>query len=329
MIAVTGANGLLGSYILRLLHERKQPFVALKRNGSDTTHLSDLTEHIIWREGDITDSLSLPEAFEGVTGIIHTAGMVSFNPRNAKKVFATNTTGTHNVVDIALALGIKRLVHVSSVSALGRQKDQTEVDERNKWIESPLNSYYAQSKYNAELEVFRGQEEGLSTVIINPSVILGYSNWDKSSSQLFKYAWQEKPFYMSGAMNFVDVRDVATIAIQLFDSTIENERFILNAGAVPFKDLFDTLARNFGKKGPSIKVDKPFLAPLAALESLRTRLTGSEPIITRETARLAGTHYYYRAEKIKKALNFQFQSFEATALWCCKRYTELYTRKNH
>lgn len=329
MIAVTGANGLLGSYIVRLLHERKTPFVALKRKGSDTKHLNDLTGHIIWRDADVTDIFSLQESLADVTGIIHTAGMVSFNPRNAEKVFQTNTFGTQNIVNVALTLGIKRLLHVSSVSALGRQKDQTEVDERNKWVESPLNSYYAQSKYTAELEVFRGQEEGLSTVVINPSVILGYSNWDKSSSQLFKYAWQQKPFYMGGAMNFVDVRDVASIALQLFDSSIENERFILNAGSVPFKNLFDTLAGNFGKKGPFIKVDKPFLAPLAALESLRTRLMGTEPIITRETARLAGTHYYYKAEKIKKALNFQFQTFETTAQWCCERYGELYAVKNH
>lgn len=329
MIAVTGANGLLGSYIVRLLHERQQPFVALKRKNSDTTHLNDLSDFVIWRDADVTDGESLQEALTGVTGIIHTAGMVSFNPRNAEKVFRTNTFGTQNVVNIALSSGIKRLLHVSSVSALGRQKNQTEVNEHNKWVESPLNSYYAQSKYTAELEVFRGQEEGLQTVIINPSVILGYSNWDKSSSQLFKYAWQQKPFYMGGVMNFVDVRDVASIALQLFDSTIENERFILNAGSVPFKKLFDTLAGNFGKKGPFIKVDKPFLVPLAALESLRTRLTGTEPIITRETARLAGTHYYYKAEKIEKALNFQFQSFEATAQWCCERYAELYAVKNH
>lgn len=329
MIAVTGANGLLGSYIVRLLHERKEPFVALRRNNSDTAHLGDLTQYILWREADVTDSIALQEALAGVTGIIHTAGMVSFNPRNAAKVFQTNTFGTQNVVNAALASGITRLLHVSSVAALGRQKDQPEADETSKWVESPLNSYYAQSKYNAELEVFRGQEEGLRTVIINPSVILGYSNWDKSSSQLFKYAWQQKPFYMGGVMNFVDARDVARAALQLFDSAIENERFILNAGSVPFKTLFDTLAGNFGKKGPFIKVDKPFLAPLAALESFRTRITGTEPIITRETARLAGTHYYYSAQKIKKALNFEFQSFEATAQWCCERYAELYAIKNH
>lgn len=328
MIAVTGANGLLGSYIVRLLHERRQPFVALKRKDSNIGHLSDLTDFISWRDADVTDEVSLQEALADVSGIIHTAAFVSFNPRNAEKVFCVNVTGTKNVVNAALAGNVKRLLHVSSVAALGRQKNQRQVDETNKWADSSFNSNYALSKYRAELEVFRGQEEGLSTVIINPSVILGYSNWDKSSSQLFKYAWQEKPFYMDGSFNYVDVRDVASIALQLFDSTIAHERFIVSAGSVDFKNFFDTVARNFGKKGPSIKVGKPFLRPLAAVESLRTRLSRSEPIITHETARLAGTHYFYNAQKIQKALNFKFQSFDDTTAWCCNRYRELYAGKN-
>jgi dihydroflavonol-4-reductase len=329
MVAVTGANGLLGSYIVRLLHERKQPFVALKRKDSNISHLNDLVGYIIWRDADVTDEDSLHEALSDVTGIIHTAAFVSFNPRNAEKVFNVNVIGTQNIVNAALAGKTKRLLHVSSVAALGRQKDQTEVDETNKWVDSTINSNYAQSKYRAELEIFRGQEEGLSTVIVNPSVLLGYSNWDKSSSQLFKYAWQEKPFYMDGSFNYVDVRDVASIILQLFDSTIEHERFILNAGSIGFKDFFDSLARNFNKKGPTIKVRKPFLKPLAAFESLRTRLSRTEPIITRETARLAGTHFHYNAQKIQKTLNFKFQSFDSTADWCCSRYRELYGGKNH
>lgn len=329
MIAVTGANGLLGSYIVRLLHERKQPFVAIKRKSSDIRHLSDLQKHILWRDADITDEVALREALADVTGIIHTAAFVSFNPRNAQKVFAINIDGTRNVVNAALAVNVKRLLHVSSVAALGRQKAQHEVDETNKWVDSPFNSNYALSKYRAELEVYRGQEEGLSTVIINPSVILGYSNWDKSSSQLFKYAWQEKPFYMDGSFNYVDVRDIASIALQLFESKIERERFILNAGSVGFKDFFDTLSRNFNKNGPTIRVGKPFLKPLAALESFRTKLTGTEPIITLETARLAGTHFHYSAKKIKKTLDYNFQTFDATVKWCCSRYAELYGGKNH
>jgi dihydroflavonol-4-reductase len=329
MIAVTGANGLLGSYIVRLLHERKKPFVALKRKDSNTSHLNDLADYIQWRNADITDEDSLHEALSDVTGIIHTAAFVSFNPRNAEKVFNVNVKGTQNVVNAALAGKIKRLLHVSSVAALGRQKNQTEVDETNRCVDSALNSNYAQSKYRAELEVFRGQEEGLSTVIINPSVILGYSNWDKSSSQLFKYAWQEKPFYMDGSFNYVDVRDAASIALQLFDSPVEHERFILNAGSIGFKDFFDTLAGHFNKKGPTIKVGKPFLKPLAALESVRTRFSKTEPIITRETAGLAGTHFFYNAQKIQKTLNLKFQSFDDTANWCCSQYRELYGRKNH
>ncbi len=329
MIAVTGANGLLGSYIVRLLHDRNQSFVALKRKDSNINHLNDLTEFITWRDVDITDEVSLREALTDVTGIIHTAAFVSFNPRNSEKVFSINAEGTKNVINAALAGKVKRLLHVSSVAALGRQKEQQEVDETNKWIDSPINSYYAQSKHLAELEAFRGQEEGLSTVIINPSVILGYSNWDKSSSQLFKYAWQEKPFYMDGYFNYVDARDVATIALQLFDSKIERERFILNAGSIGFKKFFDTLASNFNKKEPSIKVGKSFLKPLAFVESLRTRISGTEPIITRETARLSGTHFYYNAQKIQKTLDFKFQSFDDTARWCCNRYRELYGGKNH
>lgn len=329
MIAVTGANGLLGSYIVRLLHEQKRPCIAIKRNNSDIRHLSDLHNYVLWRDADITDEVTLREALTGATGIIHTAAFVSFNPRNAAKVFAVNVDGTRNVVNAALSANVKRLLHVSSVAALGRQKDQQEVDETNKWVDSSFNSNYAQSKYRAELEIFRGQEEGLRTVIINPSVILGYSNWDKSSSQLFKYAWQEKPFYMDGSFNYVDVRDVASIAIRLFDSQVEHERFILNAGSVGFKDFFDTLARNFHKKGPTLRVGKPFLKPLAALESLRTHLTGSEPIITRETARLAGTNFFYNARKIQKTLDYNFQTFDATVKWCCSRYAELYGGKNH
>ena len=329
MIAVTGANGLLGSYIVRELHQQKLPFIALKRKDSNIENLYDLENFITWRDADVADPDSLLEAFQNVTGVIHTAAFVSFNPRNADNVFKINATGTRNVVNAALGLSVKRLLHVSSVAALGRQKDQTTLDEQNKWTESPMNSYYAQSKYIAELEVFRGQEEGLSTVIINPSVILGYSNWDKSSSQLFKYAWQEKPFYMTGSMNYVDVRDVAKIAVNLFLSPIENERFILSAGSITFKDFFDSLAHSFGKKGPTIRVGKPFLQPLAFLETIRSRLTGSEPIITRETARLAGSHFEYNAQKIKKTLNFEFQTFDNTVQWCCKAYDELYRGKNH
>lgn len=328
MIAVTGSTGLLGSYIIRKLVANNTAFVALKRKDSDVSLLHDLKEKITWRDVEITNPVSVEEAFSEVTGVIHTAAYVSFNPRKAKKIFEINTEGTRNVVNACLENNIKRLLHVSSVSALGRQKGQTILSEENKWIESGFNSTYGESKYQAELEVFRGQEEGLSTVILNPSVILGFSNWDKSSTQLFKYVWNERPFYINGSLNYVDVRDVADIAFQLFKSPLESERFILSAGSMPFKTFFDKVAQQLQKKGPSLKVSATLAKLLGRFESGRTWLTGSEPIITRETARLVDTFFEYDNQKVKKALNFNFQTIDATLQWCCEEYKRQHGIKN-
>jgi nucleoside-diphosphate-sugar epimerase len=328
MIAVTGATGLLGSYIVRALCESNTSFVALKRKGSDTSLLDDLKEKITWRDTDITNPVLLQESLTNVTGVIHTAAYVSFNPRKANKIFKINTEGTHNVVNACLLNGVKRLLHVSSVSALGRQKGQTNLNEENKWVDTSSNSTYGESKYKAELEVFRGQEEGLSTVIINPSVILGFSHWDKSSTQLFKYVWNQRPFYIDGSLNYVDVRDVAEISLQLFNSSIEAQRFILSAGSLPLKTFFDKTAREFQKKGPSIKVNGTFAKILAGIESGRTWLTGSEPLITSEAARLVNSFFQYDNQKVKKALNFNFQSVDATLQWCCQQYNQQHQIKN-
>jgi nucleoside-diphosphate-sugar epimerase len=327
MIAVTGGNGLLGSHIVRKLYETKTPFVALKRAGSDISLLKDLPD-ISWRDTDIVDPVSLREALEGVTGVYHTAAFVSFNPRRAKTVFEINTTGTQNLMNICLADGIKRVLHVSSVAALGRQVGQTHLNEENKWTDSSLHSHYASSKYKAELEVFRAQEEGLSTVIINPSVILGFSDWNKSSAQLFQYVWKERPFYIDGPLNYVDVKDVAEASVQLFNSSFEGERFILSAGTMPLKMFFDKVAQAFQKSSPSLKVNPTLAKTLATLELGRTWLMGTEPLITREATRLINANFEYDSQKVKNALNFKFQSIDSTIAWCCQQYSHLHGVKN-
>lgn len=321
MIAVTGATGLVGSYIVRHLYKSNIPFVALRRSHSDLSSLQDLQDKINWREADVNDPVSLQHAFKDVTGVIHAAGYVSFNPHKTRKIFQVNTQGTRHVVDACLAGSIKRLLHISSIAALGRQKDQTKLNEENKWVNNSFNGKYAESKYKAELEIFRGQEEGLSTVIVNPSVILGFSNWDKSSTQLFKYVWNEKPFYINRYLNYVDVRDVADICLQLFNAPIEGERFILNAGTVHLKTFFDKTAARFQKKAPHIQVNSSLAKILAEVEIFRSWLIRSEPFITRETARSVETYFEYDNQKVKKALNFNFQTIDATLQWCCEQYT--------
>jgi len=327
MIAVTGANGLLGSFIVRKLIEHGEPFVALKRRDSDTSLLSDVAAKITWRDADVLDTVSLREAFDQVSHVIHAAATVSFNPRRARHVMEINAEGTRHVVNECLAAGVNRLVHISSIGALGAQRGQTLVDESNKWLEGSPHSVYAESKYLAELEVFRGQEEGLSTIMINPSVILAPADWNKSSAQLFKYVWNEKPFYTEGDINIVDVRDVANIVHTLLHHSVAGERFICNAGSLSFKKFFEKIAIQFNKKAPALKIGKTVLRIGAAAEGMRSRITGAEPLITKETARISGSHFLYNNEKIRKALSYEFQPIDETLQWCCQYYMTEASRK--
>ena len=327
MIGVTGANGLLGSFIIRKLIEENEPFIAFKRSNSDVSLLSDLSEKIQWRELDLCNPVSMDDALQGVTAIIHAAAMVSFNPRKASAISRINTDGTRNLVNACLANGIRHFIHISSVGALGRVKDQTLIDENHKWVESASHNSYATSKYLAELEVFRAQEEGLRTVILNPSVILAPADWTKSSARLFKYIWDEPLFYIDGSLNYVDVRDVATVAWKVLNSGTENERFIVSAGAVSFKEFFDAVARRFGKRPPMIKLNANLLKIVAGFEAIRAKLRRSEPLVTPDAARLAGNFFQFQNNKIITELDFEFRPLGNTLDWCCQYYMQNFALK--
>lgn len=327
MIAVTGANGLLGSFIVRDLVGRNKKVIAIKRSSSDIHLLKDIAHLVEWRNADVTDPLAIQDAIQGATQVIHAAALVSFNPAHQKQLLHINVAGTRNLVNACIDEKINRFVHISSVAALGRQKDQTMIDESNKWTESQSNSVYGESKYRAELEVFRAQEEGLNTVIINPSVILAAADWNKSSAKLFKYVWDQRPYYIGGSLNYVDVRDVAEISAKLLELPVQSERYIVNAATVSFIDFFSMIAERFDKKPPSVKVGKPFLKILASIESIRAKLTQKDPLITKETARLANAHFTYSNQKIRNTLNFSFKSIETTLAWCCDHYLNVLGKK--
>jgi len=324
MIAITGANGLLGSYILRKLVSEQVPVIALRRRESDLSHLNDLN-HVTWREVDILNPVSLQESFKDVTTVIHTAALVSFNPRLIKKIMEVNVEGTQNVVNACLSMHIPRLIHISSVAALGRKKGSVEIDEAARWIESDLNSDYAKSKYLAELEVWRAAEEGLSVSVINPSVILAPTDWSKSSAQLFQYVWKEKRFYSDTKINYVDVRDVVEIVWQVYSRNISGEKYIANAGSIPIKQLFDQIAVRFQKKSPSIRINPLILSTAAFLEELRSRLVGSEPLITRQSAKVTKENFYFQNQKAIQQLAISFRNLDETLDWCCQHYLQAYT----
>ena len=326
MIAVTGASGLLGSYLVKELAASTIPFFGLKRSTSDTSPID--SGNVEWRDTNILDIGALQDSMKGASIVIHTAALVSFKAGDRDALFKVNVEGTRNVVNTCLSLGIPRLIHISSVAALGRQKGVSEITENNKWVDNNLNSDYAESKYLAELEVFRGQEEGLEIDIINPSIILSQTDWNRSSAQLFKYVWRSRPFYTEGSINYVDVRDVVKLILTITNVKARGNRIIANGGAISTKDFLSEVAKRFNKKQPWINVPTPLISIVARMEFIRSILTGNEPIVTAQSARTAHEKLYYSNQKALTVLKTEFRTLEQTLDWCCPYYLQNATINN-
>ncbi len=325
MIAVTGANGLLGNFILKKFVDEKIPVIGLKRSSSDLSFINDHIKNIEWRNADVSDGNSLMDSFKNVDTVIHAAAVVSFDPRAKRKIYNTNVEGTRNVVNACLSLGIPRLILVSSVAALGRKKGQTEINEQNQWVDGELNSDYAKSKYLSELEVYRGQEEGLNISIVNPSVILAPADMNKSSAQVFKYVQKERIFYVDGDINYVDARDVAEVIFRLYQNNINGEKFIASAGQISLKKLMEEIALRFGKKAPFIKINPGLLQTAAWLEEMRCWLTGSEALISRQSVKMPKEKFAYQNLKTINRLQMAYRPLAETLDWCCDYYNKAFT----
>ncbi len=316
MIFVTGGNGFIGSFIIRNLIDEGHKVYALIRKGADKALLTDIENKINWVEGDVTDMPVLLNVIKDFDAVIHAAAVVSFSKKDKAQMFKINIEGTTNIVNACLFNKIPKLVFISSVAAIGRNKDKI-IDEKTIWLDTKFNTAYGNSKYAAEKEVWRGNAEGLQTVILNPSIVLGPGDWNKSSSRLFKYVWEENKFYTSGEINYVDVRDVARAVTELLKADINGERFILNGGSITFKNFFYKVATLFNKTRPNIYLSSRWIAILWRIEFLRSLITGKEPLITRETAMMAQKNYYYDNKKIINTLNFNFNTLNNTLSWAC------------
>jgi dihydroflavonol-4-reductase len=326
MIFITGANGLVGSFIVRKLLSNNYRVKALKRENSDLSLLEGVSDKIEWVNGDICDIKLIDQSLEGIETVIHTAAIVSFAPQLKNLMFQVNVEGTANVVNSALKSKVKKFIHISSVAALGRKKNQQVIQESSFWEDSSYNSNYAKSKYLAELEVWRGMEEGLDGFILNPSVILGPGNWDSGSTKIFKYIWKENPFYSGGSMNFIDVRDVSNILLRLMEENKGNkERFILNSLSMSYKDLFYSIADTMNKKRPGYKAGL-FLSEIAwRMEAAKAFITGGSPLLTKETVKLSKNSYFYDNSKISKLLNYEFIAPQQTIDWTCRELLNKYS----
>ncbi len=317
-ILVTGATGLVGTYLVRALVENGFTNIrALKRKESDLTLLADIQHLITWNEGDVLYIDTLEDALEGVEKVYHCAAMVSYDSRDRAALMQVNVEGTANVVNLCLEKNIKKLLHVSSIAAIGKDKNQKIITEKSKWANTPNLTQYAISKYLSEQEVWRGEAEGLDVLIVNPSIILGGGQWGKSSTALFKQVWDGLRFYPVGSTGFVDVRDVARLMIDAMESEVCNERFIVSGENLSFKTVFSLIAKNMNKKEPNIKVT-PFLSAIAwRLEWLRSRFTGKKVLITRETAQVSAQNHHFDNQKSIDFFKFQYTPLEKTIEETC------------
>lgn len=322
MILVTGASGLVGSHLLQKLIREGHKVKALYRTEPPEIIGTDGVE---WVKGDILDVVALEESLQHVEQVYHCAAVVSFNPAKKASMFHTNVEGTANVVNACINCGVKKLLFVSSVAALGRIREDKPIDETMNWTPETSNSEYGKSKYLSEMEVWRGMSEGLSVVVVNPVIILGSGDWNGGSSGIFKSSYEEFPWYTEGTSGFVDVMDVVKAMYLLMNSEVNGERFILSGHNTGYKDIFGLIAAGFNKKPPHKKVT-PLLAGIVwRWEAIKAFFTGKDPLLTKETARTAQAKVVFNNSKLLASIpEFSYTPLKTSIDRICAEFRAKY-----
>ncbi len=320
MIVVTGATGLLGSHLLFSLTDKQEAIRGLYRSSEKIEQVRKLFHYydpsnaearfnlIQWKECDILDIPKLESCIHEGDHVYHCAALVSFDKKDFKTLIRINRRGTENVVNVCLAKGARKLCHVSSTAALGGMDDP--ITEKTNWKNGPDVSGYSVSKYSAEKEVWRGIEEGLEAVIVNPCVILGAGSWDDSSLAIFKQVEKGISRYPSGSNATVDARDVAEIMIKLMDADISAQRYLCIGSNQSFKDLTTEIAVQLNRKPPSKPAPKSMVKAVKLITDPFLFILGKRSVITRDTLVSLFSDRRYSNEKVRLALNFEFRDLK-------------------
>jgi nucleoside-diphosphate-sugar epimerase len=321
MIFVTGGTGLVGAHLLFRLISAGEKVKALKRKTSNlqqvvktfgyyTENAESLFNQIEWVDGDILDYFLLEEILQDVTEIYHCAAIVSFEKKERAKMISNNVEGTANLVNAAIENGIKKICHVSSIAALGRVENGEPVTEETNWAPEKKVSGYSESKFFSEAEIWRGIEEGLDAVIVNPAIILGPANWETGSAKLFKTVSDGMKFYTKGVTGFVDVGDVTRAMIELMDDAnfdkCKNQRFILNAGNLSYQTVFNQIATQLNKPKPTIFASAFLLGIVWRAATFASWITGKPAMITREAVANSNRINKFDGSKISQTLDFKY-----------------------
>ncbi len=319
-VLVTGASGLVGSHVCLQLLQQNVSVLAFVRNEQSKQKAIEILslykidknklDYISWIYGDITNYDEVEIAVSQANIIFNCAGHVSFSNNEFEKLYSINVQGCANLVNACIEHSIEKLCHISSVAALGKSKDNSEITEEDEYAVSAKNSSYGYSKYLGEMEIWRGIAEGLNAVIVNPSVIIGPGQWNQSSGKFFSTIAKGLNYYTTGITGYVGVWDVAKCMILITNSGISAEKFILNSENVDYKRFFKLIAENIGAKVPKKQATPALMKTAAIFLAIRKVFTGKPSQINFKTVKTSFAQNYFSNAKICNTLDFNFEKIE-------------------
>ena len=320
-VLVTGGTGFLGSYILRALLSKGYNHIrAIRRPSSRMGLVADIQDRINWIEADLFDFDLLADAMTDVDVVIHSAAIISFVPGQFNAMYKVNVEGTAHMVNAALEKNVKQFLHVSSVAALGRSLDKQFINEESEFEHTKLDTGYGLTKHLAEMEVWRAGSEGLPVTMINPSMIMGAGYWDTGTAKLVDTVFRNLKYYPLGQTGFVDVRDVADMSILMLEQQLMKRRMLCCGANFKIREMIEIISKALDKKPPAIALS-PILCGIAwRLEWLRSKLAGTEPLITKETLSTSAHNFSFDNSKSVDQLGFVYRDLRRTMDETCTLY---------
>lgn len=303
-VIITGANGFLGSWLTKALLKEGHDVYCLVRKNSDLSELQDVQPNYLF--GDVTNKASLQKAFQGMDVVFHLAGLVAYKKSDRQKMDLVNVQGTQNVVDVIEELKIPKLIHISSVVAVGASMSPNEIlDENSEYKIANLNLGYFETKKQAEEIVHQATlENRIHAVIVNPSTIYGYGDAKKGSRKMqVKVAQGKFPFYTSGGVNVVAVEDVVNGILSAWKIGKNGERYILAGENITIQQLFSLIAKSAGIQPPRYLLPNWLLFAIGYVNDFLEVFNVKGPI-SKENANTATMYHWFKNDKAKKELNF-------------------------
>ena len=331
MILVTGGTGLVGAHLLLALVNNGEKVRAIHRVSSDldavknvfsydTCETETLFNKIEWIIADITDVTTLEAAFKNIEYVYHCAAFISFNPRHYPVLKKVNIEGTANVVNFCLTEGVKKLCYISSIATLGKTTDESLSTEETEFNPEEKNSVYAITKHEAEMQVWRGTQEGLDAIIVHPGVIIGEGIWNSASGGIFRTISKGLRYFTPGGVSIVDVKDVVKVMINLTSSPIKNEAYILVAKNIYYKELLTKISDGLNKKPPNKTIAKWIMISFANLDWFFYKIFKIKRKLLKATVRSLYRNSFYDASKIEKEIDFKFTPTNKTIERVTKNY---------